>query len=116
MKFLTVVTTVATREHARRLARQLVEQGLAACAQISEIESIYRWDGELQQDSEYRILFKTLAAHYDRVEQAIVERHPYDLPAVHAWPVDRIHAPFADWVQARCGEHDDRPAGAPEAR
>jgi periplasmic divalent cation tolerance protein len=62
MKPIAVVTTVASREEAHRLARMLVERKLAACAQISEIESVYRWKGEVQQEPEFRILFKTTEA------------------------------------------------------
>ena len=59
MKPIAVVTTVANREDAHRLPRTLVERKLAACAQISEIESIYHWKGEVQQERELRVLFKT---------------------------------------------------------
>jgi periplasmic divalent cation tolerance protein len=100
---LAVVTTVATRGDAQRLARKLVEQGLAACAQISEIESFYPWDGQLQQEREWRVVFKTAAERYAAVEAAIREAHPYELPAIVAVALEPSYEPYAHWVAAHSG-------------
>jgi periplasmic divalent cation tolerance protein len=98
--FLLVVTTVGHRDEARSLARTLVERGLAACAQISEIESYFAWQGAVQHDPEFRVLFKVATAQYDAVEQAIRELHSYQLPAIHAIPVERAYEPYRAWVEA----------------
>lgn len=95
---LAVFTTVAERDDARRLAQVLVQRGLAACAQISEIESFYHWDGRLQQERELRIVFKTTAERYVEVEAAIREMHPYELPAIHAVALDHVYEPYAAWI------------------
>ncbi|HEX6363360.1 MAG TPA: divalent-cation tolerance protein CutA [Albitalea sp.] len=95
---LAVYTTVGTAEDAHAMARALVERRLAACAQVEPIESFYAWKGALQQDPEFRILFKTTAARYGAVEAAIRELHPYELPAIFAVPVVHAHAPYAAWV------------------
>ena len=95
-----VVTTVATLEQAGELARAMVEQRLAACAQISRIESYYRWQGAVEHDDEYRILFKTHADGYAALEAAIRAAHPYELPAIHAWPTAQAWGPYAEWVRA----------------
>src|SRR5688572_27909624 len=87
---IAVVTTVATLADAQRLARALVERRLAACAQVSQIESVYRWQGALQQEPEYRVLFKTLEARYVEVEAALRSMHPYQLPAIHALPFAHV--------------------------
>jgi len=125
MDCIAVITTVGSRDDARRIAKALVERRLVACAQISEIESLYQWDGALQDDSQFRLLLKTVDAQYDAVERAILELHPYDLPAIYALPIDRIHAPYAAWVRngsdggsARSTDHAphapaDRPAVTP---
>jgi periplasmic divalent cation tolerance protein len=98
--FLLVVTTVGNRDEARSLARTLVERGLAACAQISEIESYYAWEGAVQHDPEFRVLFKVATGLYGVVEQAIRELHSYQLPAIHAIPVERAYEPYRAWVEA----------------
>jgi periplasmic divalent cation tolerance protein len=100
MKYLAVVTTVATREQAQTLAHTLVERRLAACAQISEIESYYHWDGAVQHEAEFRVLFKTTDQHYAEIERAIKELHPYELPAIHAFAMDPIDEPYGAWIRA----------------
>ncbi|QPF75938.1 divalent-cation tolerance protein CutA [Roseateles sp. DAIF2] len=96
---IAVVTTLPDRAAAQDLARALVSQGLAACAQISEIESVYRWDGALQQEREFRLLLKTRAALYPRLEVAIRAAHPYELPAIHAQALGPVYGPYARWVE-----------------
>lgn len=107
-KILAVYTTVGSADEAQTLARALVERKLAACAQISAIESIYTWDGAVQQAPEWRVLFKTTAEFYQQVESAILANHSYDLPAIYAVAFDRCSEPFADWVQSECAP-ENRP-------
>jgi periplasmic divalent cation tolerance protein len=101
MKLLAIYTTVASRQEAQVLAKSLVERKLVACAQLSEIESLYTWDDEVKQENEVRILFKTTAAQYLTVEAAIRALHPYTLPAVHAVAIERVFEPYAIWVEAQ---------------
>ena len=82
------------------MARALVEQRLAACAQISAIDSYYVWDDAVRHEGEFRILFKVAASAYEEAERAIRSLHSHDLPAIHAIAVERAHAPYADWVIA----------------
>lgn len=98
MTLIAALTTVATREQARTLARSLVEQRLAACVQIEAIESVYRWDGALQQDGEFRLLIKTEAGRWDALREAVLREHPYELPALAAWPLPLASDAFAQWV------------------
>jgi len=99
---IAVVTTVATREQAQALARALVEQRLAACVQISAIDSVYRWDGALQCEPEWRLWCKTTTQRWPAIEAAIREGHPYALPQICAFALDLVHAPYAAWIRAEC--------------
>jgi periplasmic divalent cation tolerance protein len=103
MTTIAVLTTTDSRDEARRISEALVELGLAACAQISEIESVYEWQGRIQRDTEFRLFVKTTRERYDAVERAIRERHSYDLPAIYAIELDRVYAPYADWVASNSG-------------
>ena len=91
VNLIAVITTVGSVEDARKLATALVERRLAACAQISQIESVYR--------PEFRVLFKTTAARYQDVEEAIRALHPYELPAIHAFAMEHVYAPYGAWVE-----------------
>jgi len=98
MRPIAVVTTIGTREEALALARALVEQRLAACAQVSAIESVYRWQGAVQEEPEWRVLVKTTDARYAAVEAAIRALHSYELPAIHALGFEQIEPAYAAWV------------------
>lgn len=98
MKLIAVFTTVDTAERAQSIAAALVQRKLAACVHVSEIDSVYTWQGVIQEDREYRVMAKTLARRYADVEEAIRELHPYDLPAIYAVPVIEVFAPYAEWV------------------
>jgi periplasmic divalent cation tolerance protein len=114
--FLLVVTSVGNRDEARTLARTLVERGIAACAQISAIESYYAWQGAVEHDAEFRVLFKVAAVAYDAAEQAIRELNSYELPAIHAIPIERAWEPYRAWVDAHSRPVADSaiPPGAPD--
>jgi periplasmic divalent cation tolerance protein len=99
MTAIAVVTTVGDKREARQLAHALVEAGLAACAQVEKIDSVYAWKGKIEHGKEYRVLFKTVEARYDAVERAIRELHSYELPAIHAVPFTHISAPYAAWIE-----------------
>lgn len=95
---LLIQTTTPTRDEALRLARALVEQRLVACAQLSDIESVYLWDGQLQQEPECRLLLKTADDKWPEVERFIRERHSHDVPAIFAMPVTQASAAYGAWV------------------
>ena len=97
-KPITVFTTTNSLEEARKLAQTVVGKKLAACAQISKIESFYTWENEVQNESEFLILFKTTRERYKDLEKAILELHSYDLPAIYAVDIDNIHEPFGEWI------------------
>ena len=99
MSAIAVVTTVASRKEARALARALVEAKLAACAQVSRIESVYAWKGAIESGKEYRVLFKTLEEHYPAVERAIRALHSYELQAIHAFALTHISPDYAAWIE-----------------
>lgn len=111
MSLIAIVTTLPSREQALELARSLVERRLVACAQLSDIESLYLWNGQLQQEPEVRLTLKATEHRYGAIEAAILERHPYDLPAIHAYRLDRLHAPYEDWITGISDEQSPPPTG-----
>lgn len=98
MTTIAVLTTIDSLEQARTISSALVERGLAACAQISEIESFYTWQGETQNDREFRILIKTTEERFPEIEATIQDLHSYDLPAICAFAMDHVSGPFAEWI------------------
>ena len=75
----------------------LVESGLAACAQRSQIASTYRWDGDVESNDEWRIQCKTDATRKGALIAAILDDHPYDVPMILAFSAE-TSADYAAWV------------------
>ena len=98
MDIIAVLTTTDSRAEAQTIASALVERKLAACVQISSIDSVYTWEGATHNDPEHRLLIKTTRERYPNVESAIIELHSYELPAVIAIDISHAYTPFAEWV------------------
>ncbi len=111
MKPIAVLTTAGSLDEARTIARGVVERNLAACAQISEIESFYHWNRAVQNDKEYRILFKTTDEMYGAVERSIRELHSYELPGIFSFAVDAAYVPYADWIVQHSTGRPHTPGG-----
>jgi periplasmic divalent cation tolerance protein len=76
-----VLTTTGSYDEARKIAHALVERRLAACVNIVPlIESVYRWQENVETAMEWLLLIKTQADSFDRVRDAVKELHSYDLP------------------------------------
>ena len=102
---LVVLCTCPNEEVARGLAGCLVENRLAACVNIlPEIRSIYRWQGELQEDGEALMIMKTSRQAYPALEARLLEDHPYDVPEVIAVPLEAGSRNYLDWIAAECSE------------
>lgn len=96
---LIVLTNLPDAESADRLARQLVGQRVAACVnRLAPCVSTYRWQGAVETATEVPLLIKTTRAAYPRLEQAIREGHPYELPEIVAVPVERGLPAYLAWV------------------
>jgi periplasmic divalent cation tolerance protein len=103
-ELLTVFMTAPDVEVAERMGRILVEERLIACANVvQDVISLYRWEGEVQRDSEALVIMKTTADALPALEARAVELHPYDVPEVLAVPVVGGHGGYMDWVRAEVG-------------
>ena len=76
-------TTIGTHQEAENLAKIVLSQKLAACVNIiPEGKSMYLWNGKIEQNSECYMLFKTTTVLMQKLEQLIIQKHPYDVPAI----------------------------------
>jgi len=95
-----VLTNLPDSESAFNLARDLVQLRLAACVNVlSPATSFYRWEGRLEQATEFPVLVKSTRDRYEALERAIVERHPYDVPEIVCWPVERGLPAYLGWIE-----------------
>lgn len=104
MNIQLVYMTAGSLEEARTIGRALLERRLAACVNIIEnMNSLYMWDGALQDDREVVVLAKTAAHRVPQLVDAVREIHSYDVPCVVSLPLTGGHRAFLDWVAAETG-------------
>ncbi len=99
-KVVLLYTTWPDAETARAAADAVVTERLAACVNIlAPMTSVYRWDGAVETAAEIPALFKTSEAGATALRARLLALHPYDLPAILAFPAgEASHAPYLDWV------------------
>jgi len=96
---LVVLSTVGSTDDADRIARGLVERGLAACVNIVPgVVSVYRWKGAVQREAEQLLVIKTRSERLPALKEALLAMHPYDVPEALALPVEDGLAPYLAWL------------------
>lgn len=98
---LLVIANCPDEACANRIALAVVEAGLAACVNLlPRVQSVYRWQGNIESASEVPLLIKTTAGRYTELEAAIRELHPYDVPEIIALPIAQGLPAYLDWLAA----------------
>ncbi|MEO3976008.1 divalent-cation tolerance protein CutA [Streptomyces sp. CAU 1734] len=99
-----LTTTANSEEKAAALAEAAVGERLAACAQIHPVASVYRWEGEVEHEREWRIDFKTRGELTRALSAFITERHDYKTPEIIAVPVVAGSAAYLSWLTAETAQ------------
>ena len=95
-----VLITAPTAEKAAEMAHAIVSEKLAACVNIvPNVRSIYRWEGEVQDESEVLMVVKTTADRFESLKERVRALHPYSVPEVIRLDIAAGHAPYLDWVR-----------------
>ncbi len=100
-----VLTTLASAEDARSLVRRLVTDRLAACGTILDnANSIYSWQGELEETREVVVILKTTGDCWEELQKTVGKLHPYDVPELLVLPVGAGLPAYLDWIAEQTGE------------
>ena len=103
--YLQVETTAASVAEAQQIARALVERRLAACVHIAgPIESIYRWQGAIEQSQEWTCTIKTHRDRFEAVAATIREIHAYECPQIIASRIDQLSEDYRNWIDDQVTE------------
>jgi len=104
MSVISVYAVFANMDEAERIGRLVVEERLAACVNmLGPVRSIYRWQGAVETADEIAGIFKTTEESADPLITRIAALHSYDVPCVVTWPIDKILAAYAEWVDKSVG-------------
>lgn len=94
-----ILSTASSADEARKIARELVERRLAACVNIiPHIESIYRWQDNVESAQEWLLVIKTATARFSAVRDAILELHSYEVPECIALSIEDGSPAYLRWL------------------
>lgn len=95
-----VLTAAGSEAEAKKIARHLVENRLAACVNIvPQVASVYRWQGKVEEAVEWLLIIKTTAAEWEKVRGAIDELHSYELPECICLEIEEGSAAYLRWIE-----------------
>ena len=100
-----VYITAPNRQAAIQIARVLVGERLAACANILDgATSIYWWNDEMQEDQETVIFLKTTSSKVSALISKVLEIHDYVCPCIVTIPIEDGNPAFLQWIGAETGD------------
>jgi periplasmic divalent cation tolerance protein len=96
-----IFSTASSQEEARRIARTLVEENLAACVQIVPgVESVYVWQGKLCDEPEWLLIIKSRALLFEKAAGRIRSLHGYEVPEIVSVSIAQGSADYLGWMES----------------
>lgn len=104
-EFIVVYVTVGSAAEGNRLARALVEERLAACInRVGKVQSVYRWEGKVEQSEEDLLIIKTRRELFPVLEKRVRELHSYAVPEIIALPILEGSRDYLQWLKDQVSE------------
>lgn len=104
---IVVYCSCPNQEVASQLAETLVTRQLAACVNIIPgVQSVYQWQGKLQQDAEVLMMIKTRSDCFEALQALVIEQHPYELPEIIAVPLTQGLPAYLGWIDSSTGNQE----------
>ena len=102
MKLALIQTTCHDENEAKKIENVLIEELLAACIQITPIESFYKWQGEFCNDKEILLNIKTKKKNFKKIESKIKELHSYDVPEIICLKIENLSKDYKKFICENC--------------
>jgi len=99
MSYMVVMTTCANQPEAERITMALLEQRLAACVQGNQIQSVYRWQGKIEDAREIRLIIKARLSDFGEIEKLIKQYHSYANPEIISVPIVAGSEAYLNWIE-----------------
>ena len=100
MKPVMIISTYPSKRSITAIAKKLLADRVIACVNISQISSLYTWQGKTENTTEYIAIFKTITKNKTLLKNKIRETHPYDVPEIAEISVTGINKPYLDWLSS----------------
>lgn len=101
-EFICVQVACESVSQAQMIAETLVAEQLAACVQLTEVASVYRWQGEIERAAECALQIKTRASLFEQISARVTELHSYEVPEIIGLPILSISESYATWLDQNC--------------
>ena len=102
-----IIATFPNKDSAKKIARLLVEQRLAACVQLLPIESIYLWKDEICDENEIMLLIKSKTILFEKIVSEIKTHHSYELPEIIQLPITAGLPEYLQWIDDSTNERQE---------
>lgn len=99
-----ILVTCGSLKEAKKLSDGLISGNLAACVNITSVESIFRWEGKTENQAERLMIIKSVRSRFDDIEKFIKGNHSYDCPEIIAMKAEVVSDDYAAWVRSECRE------------
>jgi periplasmic divalent cation tolerance protein len=96
--YIVIYTTFPDFTIAKKIISGLVRHKYAACGNLFKLHSIYRWKNKIEREPEYGVFIKTRKNLYTKVETYIQKHHPYHVPEIVSWKIERGLAQYLQWI------------------
>ena len=107
-----VFTTTERKEDAKKIARDLVENRVVACAQVmGPISSTYRWKGKIEEEEEWLCILKSREDCYKKLEERIRSIHPYEEPEILALSIVKGSRGYLEWMDRQLQDEEENNGG-----
>lgn len=107
---IVVFVTTPNSEEAARLGEMMVAARLAACVQIlPEMESVYRWQGQIERQKEVLLIAKTTRSKFEELEREVRAIHSYETPEIVALPLVAGSSPYLEWLNSSVNADSEGP-------
>ncbi|MBI2602949.1 MAG: divalent-cation tolerance protein CutA [Deltaproteobacteria bacterium] len=104
-EYMIVYITTPNMKRARKIAKLLVEEKLAACVNlIKGMESLYEWKGKLRQEEEVLMLVKTRQKLFATLQEKVLSIHSYDVPCIVGFPLTEGNESYLNWLKEQTSD------------
>jgi len=102
MKIIAVQTTCSSKKEAKKIAKVLIQKNLAACVQMTKVNSFYMWKEEFCNDKEVLISIKTKKENFKKIKSKIKELHSYDVPEIICLDITDVSKNYKNFIEKNC--------------
>lgn len=98
-QFCIILTTTDSEAIANKIAEALVENNLASCVQIDNINSIFKWNGQTNSSAEFRLMIKARSSNYNKIQDLLVTMHNYEIPEIIKLDITGGLTSYLNWLK-----------------